>query len=90
MPDFEYDDEKCAANIHKHGFDFDICDELFDGRPMISRPSPRGGEMREVSVCIWQARFVAVIGTWRGPVRRIISIRAARKVERRAYEAIFS
>jgi uncharacterized DUF497 family protein len=90
MPDFEYDDEKCAANIEKHGFDFDICHELFDGRPMISKPSPKAGELRHVSVCAWEARFVAVIWTWRGPIRRIISIRAARKGERRAYEAIFS
>jgi uncharacterized DUF497 family protein len=84
---FEWDELKRARNLARHRFDFDICVELFDG-PMMTRFSPRSGEMRFLSVCQWRDRYLAVVWTWRAGNRRIISIRSARDDEKRAYRAI--
>ena len=89
MNKFTWDESKRLANIVKHGLDFIIAVELFDGRGMISAQSPRDEEMRFVSVCEWRSRYIAVIWTWRSDARRIISIRRARDVEKKAYEDVF-
>ena len=86
---FEWDSNKRESNFLRHGFGFEICVELFDGRPMLTRSSPRAGENRRVSICVWRDRYLAVVWTWRGENRRVISIRSARDGERREYRSLY-
>ncbi len=85
---FEWDPHKREQNVFRHGLDFGLTKELFDGREMLTRPSGRGGELRFASTCVWDNRYVTVVWTWRGENRRIISLRSARHGERRAYGEI--
>ena len=62
---------------------------LFDGRPVISYPSPRHGELRTVTVGLISAKFYAVVWTERGNATRLISFRRARRGEETAYQARF-
>lgn len=86
--DFEWDDDKDAANRAKHGLPLSISPRLFDGRPRLDRRSvkPPQTELRfetfaalgeDVLLCVW---------TWRGRKRRAISLRTAEQSERRAYQ----
>ena len=86
---FEWDEQKRAQNLGKHKLDFIICVELFDGRGMVTSTSSKNGEIRFLSVTAWNEIHVTAIWTWRGDVRRIISLRRARDVEKRMYEDIF-
>jgi uncharacterized protein len=62
---------------------------LFDGRPVISYPSPRFDEESVVTVGLIRSRFHAVVWTQRGDAMRLISFRRARIGEERAYRARF-
>lgn len=87
--DFEWDEAKRRSNIAKHGFDFRRAIEIFDGRPRLDMASPRRGEVRTLSVAIFNERFAAVTWTWRGDdTIRIISVRRARRAEERQYRQI--
>ncbi len=59
--DFEWDERKRTANLLKHGLDFIDAPALFDGRPVYTYPSPRGGEERFVSVGMLAQRSCAVV-----------------------------
>jgi uncharacterized DUF497 family protein len=84
--DFEWDEAKRRSNLDKHGLDFRRVLEIFDGRPRLDVPSPRGDEERTLSVAIFNDRFAAVTWTWRGDdTIRIISVRRARRAEERQY-----
>jgi uncharacterized DUF497 family protein len=86
---FEWDPNKRESNFLRHGLDFGLCDELFDGRPMLTRSSPQQGEKRKLSICAWEGRIVTVIWTRRGENRRIISLRSERHGERREYRSLY-
>jgi uncharacterized protein len=58
---FEWDENKRAANLKKHGVDLLDAVLLFDGRPVITYPSPRNDEERFVTVGILAETFVAVV-----------------------------
>ncbi len=82
---FEWDEGKAAANIDKHGIDFEDAIGIFR-RFVLDARSEREGEQRWKAVGVLGADFeVAVIYTWREGRRRIISARRARRNERRAY-----
>jgi uncharacterized DUF497 family protein len=87
--DFEWDEAKRRSNIDKHGLDFRRALEIFDGRPRLDMPSPRGDEVRILSVAIFNDRFAAVTWIWRGDDKiRIISVRRARRAEERQYRQL--
>jgi len=86
--DLEWDDSKDAANRAKHGLPLSISGRLFDGRPRLDRQSPKSPEAElrfetlaaigeDVLLCVW---------TWRKGRRRAISLRMAKRSERRAYQ----
>jgi uncharacterized DUF497 family protein len=87
--EFEWDEDKRAANFTKHGLDLLRGTVLFDGRPRYTYSSPRAGEQRFVSVALVGNEFVALVWTERGAVTRLISLRRARNGEKGAYRAIF-
>jgi uncharacterized DUF497 family protein len=86
---FEWDENKRAINRERHKLDLIDGQMLFDGRPAISYPSPRHGELRTVTVGLIGARFYAVIWIERGDATRLISFRRARRSEETAYQARF-
>ena len=85
MRKYEWDESKRAANIAKHGVDFDAVNG-FVWRTAILNPSPRGGEMRFAAAGYIGERVYRLIFTWRGERIRIISLRRANRQEVRDYE----
>lgn len=87
--EFEWDENKRAANLRKHGLDLLAGAALFDGRPVYVYPSPRFPEQRFLTIGLLNDEFVALVWTGRGPATRLISLRRARNAEKRAYRALF-
>ena len=83
---FEWDDNKRRQNIVKHGIDFADATQVFgDPKQYTYRSQGRSAEDRYVSVGLAGGALVAVIFTPRDDRIRIISARAARRVERDRY-----
>jgi uncharacterized DUF497 family protein len=85
---FEWDDEKNAANIRKHGISFEEASVVFQG-PHFSRDDDRSGYDEERTITIGMigfALFVVVVHTDRSGNIRIISARKATKRERKTYD----
>jgi uncharacterized DUF497 family protein len=86
--EFEWDEAKRQANIAKHGIDFRDAEALFDGRPVVTRTTVRDGEVRAVTVGTLDGIHYAVVSTERSEQVRIISVRRARRNERRDYREV--
>ncbi|WP_246660174.1 BrnT family toxin [Rhizobium sp. FKL33] len=83
-----WDERKRLLNIDKHGIDFkDAVAALTE--PHLEMSSNRHGEIRTLAVCRQTKRLISVVYTFRGDVLRIISARAVRKNEQRAFEDLF-
>ncbi|MDI6027082.1 BrnT family toxin [Corticibacterium sp. UT-5YL-CI-8] len=85
---FEWNPDKEAVNIEKHGIDFDQA-AIALSQPHLEARSDRNGEIRILAICPSSGRIIAVILTMRGPICRIISARAARKNEQVEYRLKF-
>lgn len=93
---FDWDPDKRASNIEKHGVDFIDAVEVF-AAPHVVMDSPRGTEDREVAIGPlpkgvapdhWSGQLVTIAFHRRGEVVRIISARRARKNERDQYRRL--
>lgn len=86
MNRFEWDERKDAANAAKHGISFKDAVSVFDG-PVLERLDERRhyGEQRVIAYGQAAGRVLAVVYTWRGACRRLISARRASTIETRAY-----
>lgn len=82
--DFEWDPDKNASNMAKHGIDFEDVISLF-AKTHFTKESDRGGEKRFVAVGEVNGRILTVVYMIRGDRYRIISARKARKNEQEAY-----
>jgi uncharacterized protein len=83
---FEFDPEKSAANLAKHGIDFEAAQALWLDDDAIEIPArsetePRSAVVGTIGGKLWTAFF-----TIRGDALRIISVRRARDYEVEAYE----
>jgi len=87
IPRFEWDEAKREINRSRHKLDLVDATPLFDGRPVITFPSPRGAEARFVTVGPMGVKFYAAVWTLRGEAIRLISFRRARDGEERAHRA---
>ena len=87
---FEWDAAKNAANVLKHGIDFEDAIRIFDG-PVLERADDRRnyGEVRVVAFGVVDNRELAVVYTLSGARRRIISARRAHSRERKAYREAY-
>ena len=87
MLDFEWDDDKAAANVRKHGVSFDQAAlafrDLFAVEWIDTRESY--GEERIILVGTSQGQILAVVYTEREERIRIISARRATKDEQNRY-----
>jgi uncharacterized DUF497 family protein len=86
--DVEWDGQKAAANLKKHGVDFaDAATVLYDDRAVTIR-ADEAGEERYVTIGMdAMGRILVVVFTWRGVRARLISARPATPQEREQYEA---
>jgi uncharacterized DUF497 family protein len=83
---FEWDEQKRLSNVQKHGIDFVDAVDIFDGRARLDFASPRRSEHRMLSVGELDGIVIAVAWTHRGSdTVRIISVRRARRDEKKAY-----
>jgi uncharacterized DUF497 family protein len=85
----EWDENKRDAKLLRYRLDLVDGQLLFDGRPVVSFPSPRNAEVRFISTGQIGAKFYSVVWTERGDAVRLISFRRARDGEERAYRARF-
>ena len=86
---FSWDPVKREINRARHKLDLLDGQILFDGRPVVTFPSPRNNDMRFISTGPIGARFYSVVWTERDETTRLISFRRARDGEERAYHARF-
>lgn len=86
--EYEWDEEKAASNLRKHGIDFaDAALVLEDELALTVRDLYSEREERFVTIGRDpQGRLLTIVYTWRGERIRLISGREATPKERRAYE----
>lgn len=84
---FEWDDDKAAANLRKHGVTFEDARGVFRDPLAIELVDDREayGEDRFVLIGMTQSRVLVVVYVLRDRRNRIISARKAEPNERRAY-----
>jgi uncharacterized DUF497 family protein len=86
----EWDAAKNAANIAKHGVDFEDAIRIFEAPVLESTDERRDyGEVRTVAFGVVDDRELVVVYTVRGEHRRIISARRAHRRERKAYREAY-
>ena len=83
---FEYDPEKSAANLIKHGIDFEEAQELFEDPRAIRLNARTKGEKRYLYIGMIDGKLWTAVITYRWLNIRIISVRRARKEKRALYE----
>ena len=85
--EFEWDDDKAASNLIKHGVSFEKATFAFDDRKAHEEDDDSGryGEMRTKRIGMSGQRLLVVIFTERGRRIRIISAREAEPHEHVIY-----
>jgi uncharacterized DUF497 family protein len=88
--EFEWDEPKRESVLAERGIDFlRVAFALFDGRPLLTVPTPRDEEDRFLSIGLIEGKFFAVVWTWRDDAVRIITARRARDEEENRYRALY-
>ena len=88
IPTFEWDENKRASNLQKHGIDFEEAIEAFSDPQIIQyRSAGEHDEARCILIGAAGSRVIAVIYTIRELSIRIISARLARREERERWNA---
>lgn len=87
LVEFEWDEEKAAANLRKHGVDFADAVLVFEDDLALTMEDP--DSEREARFITMghdpYGRVLVVVYTWRGERIRLISARKATGKERRRY-----
>jgi uncharacterized protein len=84
---FQWDRQKAASNLNKHGVDFADAATVFDDPHALTMPDPHPDEERFVTLALDSlARVLVVSWTQRDDEIRLISARKATRRERRQYE----
>lgn len=84
---FEYDPDKSAANLAKHGIDFDAAQALWQDETLIAAPARSEDERRWLAVGRIGSHHWTAVYTLRNETIRIISVRRARGDEIDAYQS---
>jgi hypothetical protein len=85
--DFEFDPAKSAANLLKHGIDFEEAKRLWKDDNLFEVPAPSAEETRYAAIGMIGTRYWTAIITYRADRVRIISVRRARMVEIENYHS---
>ena len=84
---YQWNRDKAATNIRKHGVDFADAVSVFSDDLAITIPDERFGEERFVTIGLDVfGRVLVVVYTLRGDEIRVISARKATRQELRQYE----
>lgn len=83
---FEFDSDKSAANLAKHGIDFEAAQDLWDDDLRLVVGTRFLSERRELVIGRIGERVWTAVVTLRGDAIRIISVRRSRDEEVRRYE----
>ena len=83
---FEYDPVKSERNKKKHGIDFEEAKELWSDPEGVGFPAHSDDEIRYAILAQYRQVLWMGIYTMRSGKIRIISVRRARKGERKLYE----
>jgi uncharacterized protein len=84
--EFEWDPNKAAHNLHKHGVRFAEAVTVFEDDAMLTMPDDDPDEERFVAIGMGSfGRILVVVYTTRGDFTRIISVRKATRRERAQY-----
>lgn len=85
--EFEFDENKSATNIEKHGIDFVEAQQIWADVKRLEVPARTdGSELRFMVIGKVSSKVWSAVVTYRGSVVRIISVRYARKKELAEYE----
>ena len=85
---YQWNRDKAAANLRKHGIDFADAVLVFSDALAITIPDERFDEERFVTMGLdGLGRVLVVVYTLRGEEIRVISARKATRQERQQYEA---
>lgn len=82
---FEFDPEKSAANLAKHGIDFEAAQALWRDNRRITGPTHSPDEERWMVVGMIDDKLWSAVVTYRNEAIRIISVRRSRPKEAAAY-----
>jgi uncharacterized DUF497 family protein len=85
--EFEFDPEKSAANLEKHGIDFVQAQAVWGDSDYIEIPLKTADEARFMVIGMIEGKAWSGIITYRGESIRIISVRRSRKEEIAIYES---
>jgi len=84
----EWDEDKAAANLRKHGVDFADAATVLEDEAALTMPDDHPEEDRWVTLGMdTLGRVLVVVYTWREDEPRLISARKATRTERRQYES---
>ncbi len=84
---YEFDKNKSASNLHKHGIDFVEAQKLWYDPDLIEIQAKCATEPRFLIVAKIKRKHWSAIITYRNDKIRIISVRRSRKSEVELYEA---
>ena len=83
--EFGWDEGKRQWLLEDREIDFVGMQQLFDGRPRLTSPSPRDDEDRRISIGEVNGKLYAVVWMWREDMIWMITARRARKTEEKRY-----
>ncbi|MCA1957680.1 MAG: BrnT family toxin [Nitrospira sp.] len=83
--DFEFDVSKSQANFEKHGIDFVEVQLLWEDEDRLEIPARTEDEPRYVVIAALGQKLWSAFFTYRKGRIRLISVRRARKEERKLY-----
>jgi hypothetical protein len=86
MNDFEYDDDKSAANQEKHGIDFQVAQTLWNDPDLLEIRAKSDDEPRFLVIGLIGRKHWSAVVTYRNGKIRLISVRRSRKKEVELYE----
>lgn len=85
--EFEWDEDKRLKVLKKHGIDFGRAGQIFQIRHIVL-DAKSDVEPRFIAIGFLNREWIAVVFTYRGNARRLITARKARENERRAYRSV--
>jgi hypothetical protein len=86
MNDFEYHDDKSAANQGKHGIDFLAAQALWNDPDLLEIRAKSDDESRFLVIGLIGRKHWSAVVTYRNGKIRLISVRHSRKKEVELYE----
>lgn len=84
---FEFDPQKSAQNLAKHGIDFVDAQQLWQDSNLLEIPARTEDEPRSIVIGQINAKHWSAVITYRGVAIRIISARRSRVEEVALYES---